>query len=83
VTSSLLLALIAISVDEGSFRDDLYARLNLWTFNLPGLADRPEDIEPNLDFELEKFAQNSQRRVMFNREARDRFLTFAMSSDAM
>lgn len=70
-------------VDEGGFRDDLYARLNLWTFNLPGLADRPEDIEPNLDFELEKFAQNHQRRVMFNREARDRFLAFAASSDAV
>jgi transcriptional regulatory protein RtcR len=69
-------------VAEGSFRDDLYARLNLWTFQLPSLADRPEDIEPNLEFELERFAQNNQRRVMFNREARDRYLAFAMSADA-
>src|SRR6185437_12178074 len=52
-------------VREGSFRDDLYARLNLWTFQLPGLADRAEDIEPNLDFELERFAEGNQRRVMF------------------
>lgn len=69
-------------VKEGSFRDDLYARLNLWTFQLPGLADRAEDIEPNLDFELERFAEGNQRRVMFNREARDRYLAFAMSPDA-
>jgi transcriptional regulatory protein RtcR len=68
--------------EQGSFRDDLYARLNLWTFQLPGLADRHEDIEPNLDFELEKFARSHQRRVMFNREARERFLAFATSSNA-
>ncbi|MGC1548417.1 MAG: RNA repair transcriptional activator RtcR [Rhodanobacter sp.] len=70
-------------VDEGGFRDDLYARLNLWTFQLPGLVDRPEDIEPNLDFELERFAQSNQRRVMFNREARDRYLSFAATANAV
>ncbi|MBM7129912.1 RNA repair transcriptional activator RtcR [Dyella mobilis] len=69
-------------VEDGGFRDDLYARLNLWTFELPGLADRHEDIEPNLDFELDKFAKASQRRVTFNREARDRFLAFATSVEA-
>ena len=31
---------LAQSVREGDFREDLYARLNLWTFKLPGLADR-------------------------------------------
>jgi transcriptional regulatory protein RtcR len=40
------------AVAEGRFRDDLFARLNLWTFALPGLAERREDIEPNLDYEL-------------------------------
>lgn len=73
---------LGLRVAEGSFRDDLYARLNLWTFHLPSLADRPEDIEPNLDFELERFAEHNQRRVMFNREARDRYLAFATSADA-
>ena len=34
-------------------REDLLARINLWTFQLPGLAQRVEDIEPNLDHELE------------------------------
>ncbi|MEX6973676.1 sigma 54-interacting transcriptional regulator, partial [Pseudomonas aeruginosa] len=45
------------AVAEGRFRDDLYARLNLWTFALPGLADRREDIAPNLDYELDRFAE--------------------------
>src|SRR6202522_3987557 len=39
------------AVREGRFREDLLARINLWTFSLPGLRARPEDIEPNLDFE--------------------------------
>ena len=31
----------------GRFREDLLARINLWTFRCPGLRERPEDIEPN------------------------------------
>jgi transcriptional regulatory protein RtcR len=70
-------------VRAGRFRDDLLARINLWTFVLPGLRDRPEDLEPNLDFELEQFAQKNGATVRFNREARERFLAFATSSDAL
>ena len=70
------------AVAEGSFRDDLYARLNLWTFSLPGLADRREDIEPNLDYELDRFAEREGTRVAFNKEARERYLAFAASPAA-
>lgn len=71
------------AVAAGVFRDDLYARLNLWTFSLPGLAERREDIEPNLDFELDRFAEREGERVTFNKEARARYLKFAMSPDAV
>jgi transcriptional regulatory protein RtcR len=67
---------------EGRFRDDLIARINLWTFVLPGLAERLEDLEPNLDFEMEQFARKSGSNVRFNREARERFLRFATSAEA-
>lgn len=73
---------LAIAVREGRFRDDLYARLNLWTFRLPSLRDRREDIEPNLDFELGRFAEREGRKASFNREARDAYLRFATSSGA-
>src|SRR4051794_1250637 len=73
---------LAEMVRERRFRDDLLARINLWTFVLPGLKDRPEDIEPNLDFEIEQFAQRNGTRVRFNREARERFLRVARSPKA-
>nr|WP_218171174.1 RNA repair transcriptional activator RtcR [Pseudomonas gingeri] len=69
-------------VAEGLFREDLYARINLWTFDLPGLAGRREDIEPNLDFELERHAREQGHLARFNAEARRRYLTFASSREA-
>lgn len=71
------------AVLSGSFRDDLYARLNLWTFRLPGLAERREDIEPNLDYELERFAEKEGTRVTFNKEARAAYLRCATAPDAL
>lgn len=73
---------LVAAVGEGAFREDLFARLNLWTFSLPGLAQRREDIEPNLDFELERFAKAEDLRVTFNKEARQRYLDFATSVSA-
>lgn len=73
---------LADAVADGTFREDLFARLNLWTFHLPGLKDRREDIEPNLDYELARFAKDTGDRITFNKEARTQFLKFAHSSDA-
>jgi transcriptional regulatory protein RtcR len=70
------------AVGAGRFRADLLARIDLWTFSLPGLATRREDIAPNLDYELERVAARSGRRVTINREARERFLAFAEGPDA-
>jgi transcriptional regulatory protein RtcR len=69
-------------VVNGTFRDDLLARINLWTFELPSLRKRPEDIEPNIEFELHQFASKTNKNVTFNREARELFLCFAKSSEA-
>lgn len=74
---------LGTAVRMGSFRDDLYARLNLWTFYLPSLAERREDIAPNLDYELDRFARNQGERVEFNREAKKRFLQFATDPAAL
>ena len=70
-------------VRAGRFREDLLARIDLWHFELPGLARRPEDIEPNLDFELAQWTARTGRRVAFNREARQRYLAFATGPDGL
>jgi transcriptional regulatory protein RtcR len=73
---------LAGAVADGRFRDDLLARINLWTFELPGLADRREDIEPNLDYELDQYRRRTGTAVSFSREARETFLAFAASPAA-
>jgi transcriptional regulatory protein RtcR len=74
---------LASDVRSGKFREDLLARINLWTFCLPPLARRREDIEPNLDYELAQFSRASGRNFTFNKEARARFVTFAQSPEAL
>ncbi len=71
------------AVARGEFREDLLARINLWTFHLPGLRERIEDIEPNLDFELDQFTGVTGTRVAFNREARQHLLEFGTSPHAV
>ena len=65
-------------IAEGLFREDLLARIDVWTFALPGLRERPEDIEPNLDYELDRWTQRHGRRVTMTREARRIFLDFGV-----
>jgi transcriptional regulatory protein RtcR len=73
---------LAARVVDGQFREDLLARINLWTFRLPGLAERREDVEPNLQFELDQAARVLGVNVTFSREARARFIAFSTSAHA-
>jgi len=66
----------------GLFRADLLARINMWSYELPALAQRTEDIEPNIDFELMKFGARHNQKVTFNKEARAAYLKYALSSEA-
>ncbi|VAX10136.1 Transcriptional regulatory protein RtcR [hydrothermal vent metagenome] len=67
---------------KGRFREDLLARINLWIYRLPSLRERIEDLEVNLDYELERFAQKVGALVSFNKAARSRYLKFAYSNEA-
>ncbi len=71
------------AVREGRFREDLLRRIDVWTFRLPGLRERPEDMEPNLDWELDAFARATGHVVSFSREARAEFLAFATSREGL
>ncbi|MGE8320302.1 MAG: RNA repair transcriptional activator RtcR [Comamonas sp.] len=70
-------------VAEGRFREDLFARINLWSYVLPGLAARPEDIEPNIDYLLVRAAAELGGAVRFATEARAAYLRFATSGEAL
>lgn len=73
---------LVAAVERGEFREDLLARINLWTFRLPGLRERPEDIEPNLDYELEQYARKTGNSVTISKDVREEFLVFAQTPTA-
>ncbi len=70
------------AVRSGRLREDLLNRIDLWTFPLPGLRDRPQDIEPNVQYELDRLPLVVGRAVHFTRTAYRRFLAFANGPDA-
>ncbi len=71
------------SCRQGTFREDLLARINLWTFTLPGLKERLEDFEPNLDYELDQVSRTLDQRFRMASDARKRFVEFASHPDSL
>jgi len=62
---------------DGTFREDLYYRLNVVTIQIPPLRDRREDIPLLLDHFLRKFAEKNRRDVTgLTAAARDAFLKY-------
>jgi transcriptional regulatory protein RtcR len=70
-------------VRQGKFREDLLARINLWTYQLPSLKQRMEDLEPNIEHELQQFTIKAGHKVSFNKTAREQYLQFAHSPQAL
>lgn len=70
------------SVRKGEFREDLLARINLWTYTIPSLAERKEDIEPNIQYELARFTAQSGDKIAFTKSAFKQYLKFALSPQA-
>lgn len=68
---------------EGAFREDLLARIAMWEFFMPSLRDRPDDFEANLDYELKKCSTNAFTYIIITREAKEAYLDFALSRDAI
>ena len=65
------------AVADGEFRADLFARLNTWTFFLPSLKDRIEDLPANIDYELARLGSEQQYQYRFEPEARAHLEAFA------
>lgn len=71
------------AVRKGQFREDLLARIDVWTYQLPSLKERIEDLEPNIDYELERFTRKSGHLIRFNTAAKAKYLKFSESCSAL
>ena len=65
--------------DQTKFRYDLLQRINRWTYRIPGLSERREDIEPNFNYELDLFRNQVNRGVVITDEARKLFMDYALA----
>ena len=61
----------------------MFARINLWEYELPALKDRKEDIPANIDYEVDLYTKKMGDRVQFNKEAKNAFIGFATSNEAL
>jgi DNA-binding NtrC family response regulator len=50
-------------IEEGTFREDLYYRLNVIPIYLPPLRDRPEDVPLLVKFFAERYAELNERAI--------------------
>jgi two-component system NtrC family response regulator len=65
-------------LQRGTFREDLYYRLNVIAIVLPPLRERKEDIPLLIDHFLEKYSQKNRRPIPgVSKEARDFLLQYA------
>jgi two-component system response regulator PilR (NtrC family) len=64
-------------VAEGSFREDLYYRLNVITIKLPPLRERKEDIPALVSFFLKRFgAENGKPNLTLSPQALDVLMAY-------
>ena len=64
-------------INEGSFREDLYWRLNVFNIHIPSLRERKEDIIPLAHHFLKSFARKYGKSVKeFSRDAVEFLLTY-------
>jgi nitrogen regulation protein NR(I) len=69
---------LKLKIKEGSFREDLFYRLNTVTLKLPPLRERKEDLPPLIDHLLRKYSDRLHRRPLrgISPEARAALTTY-------
>lgn len=64
-------------IKKGTFREDLFYRLNVVSILIPSLRDRKEDILPMLEYFIEKYSkENKKDKVEISKEAVDTLIKY-------
>jgi DNA-binding NtrC family response regulator len=65
------------AIKEGVFREDLFYRLNVISFQMPSLKSRKEDIPLLAEHFLQRFSQETNKPIdKMNREAMDELMLY-------
>lgn len=67
-------------VRAGRFRYDLYERIAMWHFDIPGIRERAADIPRFLQRELAIWRKKTGTNCCFDKDAEARFLSFAKAA---
>lgn len=60
---------LAEEVEKGNFRDDLFYRISVFPIHIDPLRDSTEDIEPLINYSLEKLNKKYKRTTTIDRDA--------------
>lgn len=64
-------------IKDGTFREDLYYRLNIVSIKIPPLRERKEDILPLIEFFIDKYAkENNREKIEISKDAADNLLKY-------
>ncbi len=64
-------------IKDGSFREDLYYRLNIVSIHIPPLRDRKQDIVPLTEYFVDKYSkENKKVKVNLSKEAIDLLMKY-------
>jgi len=65
------------AIKEGTFREDLYYRLNVVSVVIPPIRERKEDIPGLIDFFIKKYGRENKKNITgISDEARDLFMRY-------
>jgi DNA-binding NtrC family response regulator len=68
---------LEVAIREGVFREDLFYRLNVISFQMPSLKERKEDIPLLAEHFLHRFSQETNKAVqLISREATDEMMLY-------
>lgn len=69
-------------VKDGSFREDLYYRINTMHLHLPALRERPDEIVPLAEMFMKKYAEKYRRPVIgMTQEAAEKLMSHCWSGN--